>query len=270
MLDFLESVLRGAGEILMGFHGNLDAGQIDFKGRNDLQTAADIASEKYITGRIREAYPGDSIYAEESGTYVGRSDRWWFVDPLDGTTNFTHGLPIFSSSIGVWDKGEMRWGGVYAPYMKELFLGELGKGATLNGEAIRVSTTAELEHSIVGTGVSYRRAELKNNNISDFARYAAQVRGARRLGSASMDMCYVACGRLDAWWEAYLGPFDSAAAAVMVREAGGTVTDYNGGDDWLFGENIIASNGPLHEHFAGKLLPLDEGTTGRFERPEMT
>ncbi|MGE0433317.1 MAG: inositol monophosphatase family protein [Planctomycetota bacterium] len=270
MLDFLDQVLRGAGAELMKYYGKLDATMIDFKGRNDLQTQADLASEKYVTAKIREKFPEDSIYAEEGGTQAAaNTSRWWFIDPLDGTTNFAHALPIFAVSVGVWENGAMRYGGVFAPYINEMFLGELGKGATLNGEPISVSHTPDLQHAVIGTGFTYKRAELTNNNLQDFAKYCVQVRGIRRLGSASMDMCYVGCGRLDAYWEAYLGPFDSAAASVIVHEAGGKVTDYNGGEDWLFGENVLVTNGKLHGAFEGQLAALDPGTTGRFARPQM-
>ncbi len=269
MLEFISSLLDGAADILEKYRGRMTGGDIGFKSRRDLITVADSESERYIVERIRERFPDDSIYAEEEERQTRDPSRWWFVDPLDGTINFAHNLPMYGISVALWERGDMRYGGIYAPALEEKYLAEAGQGAYKNGTRIHVSDTTELADALVATGFSYNRLELTNNNVEALAYYLMRCRCIRRAGAASLDLAWLAAGKLDAFWEAYLGPWDVAAGLVLIREAGGRVSDYQGGEDYLFGENFVASNGRLHDEFAGNLPPLDPGTATRFTPPEM-
>lgn len=245
-------IAREAGEILLA---GLGKARVEFKGERELVTSADRASEEHLVRRIRDRFPGHGIHAEE-GTRVEGAEALWFIDPLDATTNYCHCHPMFSVSIGVQVGGELCIGVVWAPKMEEMFAAELGSGATLNGEPIQVSATDELQHSLLATGFAYHRNETPENNLENFSRLLLGSRGVRRGGSASLDLAYVAAGRFDGFWELWLQPYDVAAGAVLVREAGGRVTDTRGGDDYIFGQNIIASNGRIHSRIAGELDPF--------------
>ncbi len=241
---------RAAGEIIR--NGISRPFDIDMKGRRDLVTSIDRESEALIINMIRDRYPGDRIVAEEtapvaSGEGTGeRVGRAWIIDPLDGTNNYARGYPFFCVAIAIEEGGELVAGVVYDPLRDELFDAERGQGARLNGEPIHVSDTASLGDSIVATGFPYDRTEHNENNLANLNRFILSVRGIRRGGSAELDLVYVACGRLDGFWELNLKIWDVSAGGLIVKEAGGTVTNFSGdGWDHAIG-NIVADNGFIH------------------------
>jgi len=231
----------------------------ELKGEHDLVTETDRASERLIVERLRSRYPTHSIAAEEGGEAAGTSEYRWHVDPLDGTTNFAHGFPVFNVSIGLEKAGELIAGVIVDPMRNEVFTAESGAGAYLNFRRIRVSKTARLEESLAGTGFPSRNRH-KDVNVHFYYQLAMVSHGVRRAGAAALDFAYVACGRLDLFWEFSLKPWDMAAGALLVREAGGVVTDMHGGPFHLRSPHVLADNGLLHaetiklfaEVFAGK------------------
>lgn len=235
---------RQAGRILVdGFSRPQD---VALKGPRELVTAADRAAEDAVVSVIRGAYPRDGILAEESAFRAGDSGRIWIVDPLDGTNNYAHGYPFFSVAIAIEEDGVPVAGVVYDPLRDELFVAEAGSGATVNGTPLRVSGTERLAESLVATGFPYDRSEGTENNLANLSRFILAVRGIRRAGSAELDLVYVASGRLDGYWELGLRPWDVAAGGLIVREAGGTVTNFDGTAwDHRRGD-IVASNGRIH------------------------
>jgi myo-inositol-1(or 4)-monophosphatase len=257
---FAERVAQDAGtEILRRY---LVPGQADIrvKGRpRDLVTDADRASEDRILAAIRKEFPGDGIVAEETSPAEIRSGRVWIVDPLDGTVNFAHGVPLFSVSIALCVDGVPVAGCVHAPYLEETYSASRGEGATLNGEPLRVSDESDPAKALLCTGFAYKRNEVRENNLDNFVKMELLARGVRRLGSAALDLAFVSCGRFDGFWELWLSPWDVAAGIVLVREAGGLVTEMGGGPDPLFGQSILAANGDLH----GKLKVLLTGLPPR-------
>jgi myo-inositol-1(or 4)-monophosphatase len=246
-LAFAVATAEEAGALVLELVRRGEAASVDFKGRRNLVTAADRASEELITRRIREAYPDDGLEAEEGGGHEGTTGFVWSVDPVDGTTNFAHGHPFWAVSVGVFRDEEPVLGAVRAPRLDETFAGELGGVATRNGRPIRVSGTTELIRSLLATGFAYNRNEVEDDNVANFGRLLMECQGLRRAGAASLDLAYVAAGILDGFWELYLEPWDVCAGAAIVRAAGGTVTDLGGGEDFLHGGRIVASNGSLHE-----------------------
>jgi myo-inositol-1(or 4)-monophosphatase len=257
LVDFACEIAREAGKIQMKHLGA--RGEISKKGPRELVTEADRACERHIFARVRGAYPDHDFYAEE-GTRRDerRSPYRWIVDPLDGTTNFAHSIPLFSVSIGVTRGPEVVAGVVYAPYVDELFFGWKGGGAYLNSRSIRlrVSETRALQDALLATGFAYVQNETPNDNVENWARLGRAARGLRRLGSAALDLAYVAAGRLDGFWEMHLKPYDVAAGALLVREAAGRVTDMWKGDDWLESQTIVASNGLIHDAIQAMLVPV--------------
>ena len=224
---------------------------VGYKGRIDLVTDADRAAEELILKRLETAFPGHEILAEESaGGRVPKPDPapdyLWVVDPLDGTTNYAHGLPIYTVSIGLMVGGAPAVGVVYDPSRDELYHGGVELGAYLNDRPIRVSSEADLERSILATGFPYDLRVSGDNNLDDFTHFCYASQAIRRLGSASLDLCYVACGRLDGFWELKLHPWDTAAAAAFLPAAGGRITDYSGGPFDIFGLETVASNDLIH------------------------
>jgi myo-inositol-1(or 4)-monophosphatase len=213
----------------------------------NLVSDIDRGSEERIIRRIRGEYPHHAILAEESGGSTSEAEYRWIVDPLDGTTNFLHGLPIFSVTIGVEHRGEIVAGVIYNPNLEELFVAEKGSGAFLNGKRISVSATAELINSLVVTGFPYNIAENPDNAVDHFVHFIYETRGVRRLGSAAIDLAYVAMGRFDGFWEVSLQPWDMAAGVLMVHEAGGRTSDFHGGTTSVYRKPIVASNGLVHD-----------------------
>ncbi|MFT4537932.1 MAG: myo-inositol-1(or 4)-monophosphatase [Planctomycetota bacterium] len=236
-----------AGALLMDKLGRLDSGSIRSKSAaRDLVTDADVASERLLVERLRTAFPGHAIEAEEEVCDAQDDRPRWFLDPLDGTVNYVHRLPAFCVSMGLFQAGQPLIAIVYAPVLRECFLARLGGGATCNGRPMQVSSASTLGESILATGFPYRRGEVEHSNLENFSSFFYDVRGMRRMGSAAIDLAYVADGRFDGYWELHLSPHDIAAGALLVREAGGVVTDASGGDDWLRQGHIVASGAGIH------------------------
>ncbi len=219
---------------------------IGYKGDVNLVTEMDFLSEKIIVSEIRRRYPEHGFLAEEKTQEKTASPYRWIIDPLDGTTNYAHGYPIYAVSIALEKKGEIILGAVYDPSREELFVAEKGKGARLNGRRIRVSSVTTISQSLLATGFPYDLRESKANNFDHFQNFALRVHAVRRAGSAALDLCYVAAGRFDGFWEMKLGPWDLAAGSLMVQEAGGRVTDFRGRPLSLDGKEVLASNSRIH------------------------
>lgn len=262
MQDFLRELAQGAGDILVGHRGALASGDIEQKGPRDLVSIADREAEAHLVEAIRAAYPDDGILGEEGSSIEGRSGRRWILDPLDGTTNFVHGLPFFCVSIGLEVDGEIEHGCVYAPVLGEMFLASRGQGATLNGAPLAVSDRSELGRALVATGFADARTR-DVLRLDRFERILNRVASVRRLGSAALDLCYVARGWFDGFFEWNLNAWDVAAGALIVREAGGVVTDGLGGDDWLCGRSLVAAGpglqGKLREVLSTPLANAELG-----------
>jgi len=239
----MTEIAREAGCLLMGYFAKRV--KIEYKGEVDLVTEADRASEQRILERIRARWPSHNVLAEEGGGSESGSDYRWYVDPLDGTTNFAHGFPVFCVSLGLEHKGERIAGVVYDPTRNELFSAEKGSGAFLNGNAIQVSKTGNLAAGLVATGFPSHKRH-KNPNIHFYHQITLRTHGVRRAGSAALDLCYVACGRFDVFWEFNLNPWDTAAGTLLVEEAGGKLSDFRGGPFQIASREVCASNGLLH------------------------
>ena len=254
ILNFSNTLCTKAGKILMsGFRS--EETTVSFKSRTDLVTNIDFESERFLVEKIKEAFPSHSITAEEGSSQEGSSEYIWYVDPLDATNNFAHGIPFFCISAGVFSSRLDRvvCGTVYDPYHGELFSASDGGGSTLNGKSIKVSDTADLGISMIATGFPYAKSDGEKNNLKEFNRILPHVQGIRRLGSAALDLCYLACGRIDGYWEPELKPWDTAAGSIIVQEAGGIVTKYNGEKFDPLYPQIAASNGLIHKSITGKL-----------------
>jgi myo-inositol-1(or 4)-monophosphatase len=260
LASFLETaaeIAREAGALIADFAARRIG--YELKGDYDLVTEADRASERLIVERLESHFPTHAIVAEEGGGQEGSSEYRWYVDPLDGTTNFAHGFPMFNVTLGLERSGELIAGVIFDPIHDELFTAEKGGGACLNGRRIQVSTVAAVESCLAATGFPSRKRH-ENVNVHFFYQLAMQSHGVRRAGAAALDLAYVACGRLDAFWEFGLHPWDMAAGVLLIREAGGTCSDMHGGPLNLRGPHILADNGALHgpiletfgEIFAGR------------------
>jgi len=249
-------IARGAGALMMEYFGRLRPEQVGSKSiERDLVTEADKAVERWIVTRLRAAFPGHAIEAEEetSDARRGGEELRWFIDPIDGTVNFVHQLPAFCVSMGLYAGETPEVGVVHAPRLGESFWAARGQGAFLDGRRLAVSGTRELGQAILATGFPYRRADAADNNLDNFGRFFPLIRGERRFGSAALDLCYVAAGRFDGYWELQLSPHDVAAGALIVREAGGVVTDALGGDSWLRSGHIVAAGPGLHAAIRAQL-----------------
>ena len=216
----------------------------------EMLAEANEEAERKIEKILRETFPNHGMLTEESGELEGECDARWIVDPLDGTTNYAHGLPVFAVSIALETAGKVVLGVVYDSMRDETFVAERGGGATLNGEPIRVSETEEPIRALIATGLPYDRERMPEA-LELFGRFAALSRGMRRLGAAALDLCYVACGRLDGYYERGIWPWDIAAGSLILEEAGGEITGYRGDALELGGREIVASNGRLHEAMIG-------------------
>lgn len=224
--------------------------RVGFKGKIDPVTEADTGAERLIISAIRKRFPGDDILTEETSDQRRRSDRRWIIDPLDGTTNFSHGFPFWCVSIAFESEGTVECGAIRSPVLREFFSARRGRGAFLNGRRIRVSKQTRLERCLLATGFPYDVHTSRNDNLRYFRRFIKKAQAVRRPGSAAMDLAYVACGRFDGFWEMKLKPWDMAAAALMVEEAGGRVTDFAGGRFSIYKPECLASNGRVH----GKMI----------------
>lgn len=241
LLRTTEDIARRAGAVLMTHFDRLDDEDVAFKSATrDLVTKADLAAERVVLDALAEHFPDDGIHAEESGVRDAGAEHVWYVDPLDGTTNFVHRLPMFGVSLARATRGEVDLACVFLPRLDECFTAARSHGAQLNGRPIRVSRTEALPDALLATGFPYRRQFLVDNNLENFNRLFLRQRGLRRMGSAAADLAYVACGRLDAFWELHLSPWDVAAGGLLVLEAGGEVDTVVAGGDWLHDANLIA------------------------------
>jgi len=254
LLAIATAAAREAGELLMDHLGRLRNVRTKSSAR-DLVSEADVASERLLVSRLRAARPQHNIEAEEEVRDALDPDvPRWFLDPLDGTTNFVHRLPMFCVSMGLHLGNAPQLAVVHLPLIGETFTATLGGGAQMNGETIAVSNTNQLGEALLATGFPYRRNELEHSNLENFGRFYYDVRGMRRMGSAAIDLAYVAAGRLDGFWELHLSPHDVAAGGLLVREAGGVVTDAHGADDWLRGGSIVAAGPGLHEAMRERVI----------------
>ena len=242
-----------AGEILRKNWGRTH--QVEKKGAIDLVTEADLASEEAILQIVKTAFPEHKILAEERGVTLGTDDCEWIIDPLDGTTNYAHHLPEFSISMAFALGGKIVFGIILNPVMGELFCATQGKGATLNGRPIHVSDTRTVGDSLLVTGFPYDLPPVIRELMKRMERCMLAAQGIRRLGSAALDLCYVACGRFDGFWEQNLAPWDTAAGMVIVEEAGGRVTDFSNKPFTIEGKEILATNGHVHQEMT-RLLSL--------------
>jgi len=265
-LDYLQSLIRQAGDILRTGFG--EDYRIYHKGEIDLVTDVDHRSEVFLIGEIRRLFPDHSIITEESGylpakdnAVMSTSERpgsaqslnnrgspgQWYIDPLDGTVNFVHGVPIFSVSVAFAEEGELRLAAVYDPMREECFYAERGRGAWMNGQPVHASGTKKLDESLLVTGFPYDIRDNPENNLNLYARFALRTQGVRRLGSAALDLCSVACGRIDGYWELRLEPWDLAAGTLIAQEAGATVTTISGEQNPLTPPySILAANPTIH------------------------
>lgn len=221
--------------------------EISYKGAVDLVTDFDTQAQKMIIDHLSSGFPDHDYLAEEGLSQKTGAEFRWIIDPLDGTTNYAHHFPVFTVSIALERKGNIVLGLVYDPMREELFSAEKGKGAFLNGERVEVSSFDDLDKSLLATGFPYDIRVSEVNNIAHFNNFVTRAQGVRRCGSAALDLCYVACGRYDGFWELKLNPWDMAAGALIVKEAGGRVSDFQGGEFTIFGAEILATNSLIHE-----------------------
>ncbi|HSF80521.1 MAG TPA: inositol monophosphatase family protein [Anaerolineales bacterium] len=241
----IETLARRAGEILRAGYGRRH--QVNHKGIIDLVTEIDHRSEAFLLDEIRRNYPDHQVLAEESGASAGEDCCQWYIDPLDGTVNYAHGVPIFCVSLAYQEAGKMHLGVVYDPLQDECFSAEQGVGAWLNGKELQVSMASDLNQSLLVTGFPYDVRTNPENNLDNFRRFSLLSQGVRRLGSAALDLCYVAAGRFDGFWEIRLNPWDVAAGALIAQEAGAKVTNIQGSPDYLSQpQSILAANPNLH------------------------
>ncbi len=221
--------------------------------RGDVVTEVDLLCEKEIIDRIKKNFPDHAILAEESGSTQGDAKNKWVIDPLDGTLNYSHGFPCYCVSIGLEHEGELVVGVIYNPNLDEMFVAEKGQGAMLNGRPIKVSSTDTLEKSLLVTGFTPKIVGSEDDNLDHFCNLMKSCQAVRRPGSAAMDFCYTAMGRFDGFWEAHLSPWDMAAGVLIVREAGGTVTAFDGGPFSIYDHNVLATNGYVHQEMVNIL-----------------
>ena len=257
MLELAVRAAREAGAILQEYAAR--GFQIEHKGRINLVTEADLASERHIKQLIASHYPGHHILAEESGVTAhsqSSDEYWWIIDPLDGTTNFSHGFPCYAVSIGVEYKGEMVAGAIYDPSRDEMFAAERGAGATCNDRKICVSDVEPLEKALVVSGFPYDIRERVDEYLPAWREFLKRAQGVRRFGSAAIDMAYVAMGRLEGFWEHGLNPWDTAAGWIIIEEAGGRVTKLDGSPFDNYTPSMLCTNGKVHDEMLDALRSL--------------
>ena len=243
LISFAETAALSAGKIILGSTNNI---KVDFKGKTDLITNIDLESERSIIDKIIKSHPSHNILSEEHGLINNNSDYLWVIDPLDGTTNFVHGYPSYGVSIGLVYKNNPEIGVVLELPSKNLYSAQKGCGTFKNGKKINVSKVSKLKNSLHVTGFGYDHGEKWSINMKLFEHFTDITQGVRRLGAASIDLCHLACGTVDGFWELDLHPWDTAAGIVIVKEAGGRITKMNGGKYSIHGDQILASNGLIH------------------------
>lgn len=245
--EILINATEAGARVMQHYFSNRDLKISNKEGINNLVTEADHASEKAIMDTIKEAFPGHYIMSEEAGEIIMDSEYKWIIDPIDGTVNYAHGIPICCVSIGIERNGKMILGAIYNPFFKEFYLAEKGMGSLLNGEKIQVSPQKEVIKSCLVTGFPYTYLDQPNGPLQAFERFIRKGIPVRRLGSAAMDLCWVAAGRFDGFYEHKLQAWDSAAGFLLVEEAGGRVTDFTGADYSPYQPQILATNGSIHD-----------------------
>lgn len=251
-LSFVENLARGAGEILRA--GYDKEHEVGYKGVIDLVTEVDHLSESFLLSEVQMNFPGHHIFSEETGIIQGSDEHVWYIDPLDGTVNYAHNIPIFCVSIAYAFRGDLILGAVYDPMRDEMFTAERGQGARLNGRSIHVSLSTELQKSLLVTGFPYNAWDTPQDNFANFVRFGKLSRGVRRLGSAALDLCYVAAGRFDGFWELALNPWDVAAGGLICEEAGARVTNIDGGGDYLSSpQSVLACAPGIHARMLDEL-----------------
>jgi len=246
-LNIAVSAARAAGQVILRNINRLPDIKIHSKGSNDFVSEVDHQAERSIISIIQKAYPSHAILAEESGQQSG-DEYEWIIDPLDGTTNYLHGVPHFSVSIALREKNKLQLGVIYDPLKEELFCASRGEGATLNNRRIRVSKQRDLAGSLIGTGLPYRDDQELDIYLATLRALLQQTSGIRRAGSAALDLAYVAAGRFDGFWEYGLNTWDIAAGVLMIQEAGGLVSDMEGGHSYMETGNIVAANNQLYKN----------------------
>jgi myo-inositol-1(or 4)-monophosphatase len=251
-LSYLEHLARQAGAILHAGY-NMEH-QVGYKGVIDLVTEVDHQSEKFLLGEVQKDFPGHHIFSEESGVIQGNAEHIWYIDPLDGTVNYAHHIPIFCVSIAYSSHGSLSLGAIYDPMRDEMFLAERGKGAYLNGHPLNVSAATELQRSLLVTGFPYTAWNTPQDNFANFVKLAKLTQGVRRLGSAALDLTYVAAGRFDGYWEISLNAWDVAAGGLICEEAGARVTNIKGESDYLSSpQSVVAATPVIHARLLEEL-----------------
>ncbi|MDZ7393679.1 MAG: inositol monophosphatase [candidate division KSB1 bacterium] len=256
------TVARLGGAVLKRFFGQITIAHANTKRPFDFVSEADHTAEQTMTSFIKDHFPEDTIYAEEGSRQEAGSGNRWIIDPLDGTTNFLHGYPMFSVSVAVESGGQVIAGAVLDPLRDELFVAERGRGAYLNGVRLKVSSINDPARSLLATGFPFRSKDLLQPYLRTFAFLFERVSGIRRAGSAALDLAYVACGRCEGFWELGLSPWDIAAGELLIQEAGGRVTDFDGSPSAVWRGNVIASNGLIHDLIL-EAVALVFGTTSQ-------
>ncbi len=255
MVNIAVRAARSAGNVITRHLDRLDTLNIETKGRNDFVSEVDRMAEQEIIAVLQKAYPDHGIVGEETGRSQSERDYQWIIDPLDGTTNFLHGVPHFAVSIGLKHKGRLEAGVIYDPIRQELFTAHRGGGAQLDGRRIRVSGHRDLEGALLGTGFPFRVQHHFDAYLNMFRSMTEKATDLRRAGSAALDLAYVAAGRLDGYWEIGLHPWDLAAGALLVREAGGIVSDFAGGESYLESGNIVAASPKVFKGMLQSIRP---------------
>ena len=251
-LSYVENLARQSGAILRA--GYDKEHQVGYKGVIDLVTEVDHQSEEFLLGEVQKDFSDHHIFSEETGIIPGNAENIWYIDPLDGTVNYAHHIPIFCVSIGYASHGTLTLGAVYDPMRDEMFLAERGKGAFLNGRSLRVSSVSELQRSLLVTGFPYNAWNTPQDNFDNFVKFGKLSQGVRRLGSAALDLCYVAAGRFEGFWEMALNPWDVAAGGLIAEEAGARVTSVTGEADYLSApQSVIACTPGIHARMVEEL-----------------
>ncbi len=248
MIAKLIDIVRQAGQLTLSYFEQAGALEVEFKNPQDLVTNADSEVEEFMREALAQVFPDVAFFGEEGGASDTSNENMFIVDPIDGTTNFFHGYPFYSVSLAYREGAETKCGVVYCPPLDQIFVAERGKGASLNGKPIQVSNTVDLKNALAATGFACVRAGQKPDTVSIFGHMIYQVRDIHRDGSAALDLCYLAAGKYDLYWERNLSPWDIAAGVLILQEAGGKVTDFDDGPDFEDKRELVASNGRLHEN----------------------
>ena len=246
---------RAAGDVILRYHNQVDLLTIENKTINDFVSEVDKTAEKAIINEIKKVFPKHSILAEESGQILGDSNFQWIIDPLDGTTNYLHGFPQYAVSIALLEKQVITHAVIYDPFKEELFTASKGEGAYLNNERIRVTTSIGLQDTLIGTGFPFKQPEHLDCYLKTFKAIHPHVSGIRRAGSATLDLAYLAAGRLDGFWEIGLSSWDIAAGSLLVKEAGGFIGDFSGRDQYMETGNVVAGNTDVYKELLKKIHP---------------